>query len=182
MTDQLRVSKIDAARRQLDGAIQLWFAEGDPVAVHSLACAAHQIVQDINEQRGNRNAHLAENMKAVIKPEHLDEAVALLRKPVNFFKHANRDPYGILEFAPITTLLFVMLAIVGIEELGERKSDSQSAFLSWLMIHKPTWFKTDVQIGNQTITAEQRQLLQALPKKEFLETSLRKMARARLNA
>ena len=33
----VRVSKLNAARRQLDCAIEMWFADKDEVAIHTLA-------------------------------------------------------------------------------------------------------------------------------------------------
>ena len=48
----IRVSKLDAARRQPDAAIKLWFADGDEVSVHTLAAAAHQTIHDINQKKG----------------------------------------------------------------------------------------------------------------------------------
>ena len=43
MTDndlqKLHVTKLDAARRQLETAITLWFHDGDPVSIHTLAAA-----------------------------------------------------------------------------------------------------------------------------------------------
>jgi hypothetical protein len=36
----IRIGKLDAARRQLQAAIMLWFTEGDPVAIHTIASAA----------------------------------------------------------------------------------------------------------------------------------------------
>jgi len=46
--DVVPVKKLEAAKRQLHTAITLWFADTDPVSVHTLACAAQQIVHDIN--------------------------------------------------------------------------------------------------------------------------------------
>ena len=48
--EKIRVSKLDAARRQLDCAIELWFAGKDEVSIHTLAAAAHQIISDINKK------------------------------------------------------------------------------------------------------------------------------------
>jgi hypothetical protein len=45
------VSKLDAARRQLQTAIQLWFEERDPVAIHALAYAAYEIIHAISKRR-----------------------------------------------------------------------------------------------------------------------------------
>ena len=44
---KIRVTKLDAALRQLNTAITLWFRDGDEVAIHTLAAASHQIVYDI---------------------------------------------------------------------------------------------------------------------------------------
>ena len=49
---KVAITKLDAARRQLWVAISLWFQDGDEVAIHTLACAAHQIIHDINQHRG----------------------------------------------------------------------------------------------------------------------------------
>ena len=47
--EKISISKLDAACRQLDCAIELWFADGDPVSIHTLACASHQIIHDIKK-------------------------------------------------------------------------------------------------------------------------------------
>ena len=49
------IKKIDAAIRQLDTAISLWFNEGDEIAIHVLACSAHQIIHDINLHKKGPN-------------------------------------------------------------------------------------------------------------------------------
>jgi hypothetical protein len=50
-----RITKLDAAIRQLDTAITLWFTEADTISIHTLACSAHQIIHDINQQKGHRD-------------------------------------------------------------------------------------------------------------------------------
>jgi hypothetical protein len=48
----LKLSKIDAARRQIESAIWLWFVDADIVSVHTLAAAAHSLLLDLAEHRG----------------------------------------------------------------------------------------------------------------------------------
>lgn len=48
----LRLSKLDAARRQIESAIWLWFLDADIVSVHTLSAAAHHILRDLAEHRG----------------------------------------------------------------------------------------------------------------------------------
>jgi hypothetical protein len=46
------VSKLDAARRQLDAAIRMYLANEDELAIHTLAAAAYRILRDLLEKRG----------------------------------------------------------------------------------------------------------------------------------
>ncbi len=48
----LEISKLDAAKRQLDTAIRLYFCDGDPVSIHTLAAASYNILRDVTEQIG----------------------------------------------------------------------------------------------------------------------------------
>ena len=52
MTARLQISKLDAARRQLEIAVRLYFAEDDPVSIHTLTSAAYQLLSDINRALG----------------------------------------------------------------------------------------------------------------------------------
>jgi hypothetical protein len=46
------INKLEAARRQLDTAIRLTFANEDALAIHTLAAAAYRILRDILHERG----------------------------------------------------------------------------------------------------------------------------------
>ena len=45
------ITKLEAAKRQLDCALELFFDEKDAVPIHTLACAAHQVIYDINRDQ-----------------------------------------------------------------------------------------------------------------------------------
>lgn len=47
----MKVSKLEAASRQLDTAIRLLFHQGDAVAVHSLAAGAANVFFDVAEEK-----------------------------------------------------------------------------------------------------------------------------------
>jgi hypothetical protein len=40
---KIELSKLDAARPQLNGAIKLWFREADPVVAHAVISGAYHI-------------------------------------------------------------------------------------------------------------------------------------------
>ncbi len=91
MTTPITLTKMEAARRQLRSAIELWFAEGDPVSVHTLAAAAHQIIHDLN--RRNKGPDLLRDTK-FIKSEYRNEFVSDIKSASNFMKHADRGKMG----------------------------------------------------------------------------------------
>src|SRR5205814_1397104 len=47
---KIPITKLEAARRQIETAITLWFSESDPVSIHTLVSAAHRLVYDINSK------------------------------------------------------------------------------------------------------------------------------------
>jgi len=60
----LIINKLEAARRQLDTAIRLKFANEDDLAVHTITAAAFRILRDITQKRGR--SHLRETIRAGI--------------------------------------------------------------------------------------------------------------------
>lgn len=130
------VKKLEAAKRQLQTAITLWFADADSVSVHTLACVTHQIIHDINADRKGGELLLD---SVVIKDEFRREYLNEMRKAMNFFKHANRDPdsSGSIEFSPAVTDLFILFSIIGIERFGERLSETSVAFLLFYATKNP---------------------------------------------
>jgi hypothetical protein len=141
MNDNVKYSipKIEAARRQLDTAIELWFMEKDEVSVHTLAYAAYQIIHDINVHRGTAHEGLFET--SMIKDEYRSDWNKLVRKPANFFKHADNDPDGTVEFTPASNLMFLMYGVHGLgfllQESGGFSSPQERILSLWLVIHRP---------------------------------------------
>jgi hypothetical protein len=44
---KIKITKMDAAKRQVRTAIKLWFMEEDPVSIHTLVSAAHEIIHTL---------------------------------------------------------------------------------------------------------------------------------------
>jgi hypothetical protein len=91
----MRLDKEEVAVRQLDSAIRLLFDGGDVVSVHTLACAAANVLRDILRAQGGTAWH-----DAIIAshPGIEQEIRQTLARAQNFFKHANRDPEEELDF------------------------------------------------------------------------------------
>jgi hypothetical protein len=52
---KITVTKLDAAKRQLRTALRLWFDDGDPVSIHTLLAAAHEIIHTLYRRKGLRD-------------------------------------------------------------------------------------------------------------------------------
>jgi hypothetical protein len=130
----IRVSKIDAARRQIDVAIRLLFSHGDAVAIHTLASAGARILRDLCEQQATPS-HVA--FKDVIRPGKEKEFNALLNRAANFYKHADRDadeiPDGVEEEVNDAVL---MIATMAYADLGYTPSPEMTALhYSYVALH-----------------------------------------------
>ncbi|HEV2335198.1 MAG TPA: hypothetical protein VGS13_06865 [Stellaceae bacterium] len=87
----IHITKLDAAKRQLRTAIKLWFTGEDPVSVHTLAAAAHEIVHTLFRRRGLSGLLFD---SPLIKEECRSMWAKRMKAVATFFKHAQRDPDG----------------------------------------------------------------------------------------
>ena len=97
--ESIKIPKLETARRQLDTAIALFFQGADPVSIHTLACAAYDVIDNVNQNRGRMEMFVKRRYPRL--PGKL--SVAEINSVQNFFKHADRDPEGELEFFPEMT-------------------------------------------------------------------------------
>jgi hypothetical protein len=98
----VHISKLDAAERQLESAIRMFFHHGDPVAVHTLTPATRTLLIDLGRHEG-REAALDAMLRREIRADQISEVRAMLVEAQNFFKQADRDPEAMLDFDPKTT-------------------------------------------------------------------------------
>jgi hypothetical protein len=169
----VRVDKLDAARRQLQTAITLWFDDGDPVSVHTLAFAAYEIIHIISKKRDpHRRDLLLDTL--VIKDEYQGYWNKQLREDANFFKHADRDPDKVIEFNPFISQMFILYSIVGRELCGERPSDEESAFLWWFQIANPDLLtESGKKLVADTLPVEDVDYIRTAAKREFFDAFMK---------
>ncbi|MES5483847.1 hypothetical protein QMZ05_13930 [Bradyrhizobium sp. INPA03-11B] len=79
----MHISKIEAAQRQLDTAIELYLHEFDLLSIHTLAWAAFSILVSYDK---------ATNAGGVWAKHVRENPSEDARKMANFLKHADRDP------------------------------------------------------------------------------------------
>jgi hypothetical protein len=91
----MRLNKEEVAVRQLDSAIRLLFAGEDVVSVHTLACAAANVLRDMLRAQGGEAWHDA---IVACHPGNEQQIRQTLARAQNFFKHADRDAEEELDF------------------------------------------------------------------------------------
>ena len=137
----IRLSKEQAASRQLDTAIDLLFAGADVVSVQTLAAAASNVFADLLRDH-NQKAWEDEIVECF--PDNEEEARRVLRSAQNFFKHADRDPKAVIDFDEVTNDETIIVAtleygnLLMLEE-GEQKklTTPMSVFQMWYFAKAP---------------------------------------------
>ena len=138
-TDKVKVSKLDAAGRQLHTAIALYFADGDPVSVHTLAAAAHGLVEDLAAVAGQRTP-IHQTLVDQLPPDLVEQVRKAGRGVQNFLKHADRDPTAELVFSQHYTELVLLDAIVTFAKIGGQITWPLEAFTKWFALQNPSLF------------------------------------------
>jgi hypothetical protein len=85
-----KISKLEAAQRQLRTACRLFLDGGDTVSVHTLGWAAHEILEGDPGSAGS----FLEEMAQTATPKTARE----LHEAQNFFKHHQGAPFKTLKF------------------------------------------------------------------------------------
>jgi hypothetical protein len=119
-------------------AIKLWFEGGDPVAIHSLASAAHEIIHALYRQKGLKGLIFDTQH---IRPDMQQKWASSLKKPFNFFKHGRNEPGdAVIEFETQWTVTMMMACAKGLTNMGEPPEMEILALTWWTFFHNPGAF------------------------------------------
>jgi hypothetical protein len=131
-------TKLDAAKRQINTAIWLWFNGSDIVAVHTLAAAAHRIILDLSGSEGIALSPL----DTANLPEGLTKR--MFAKAETFLEPAHDVPDEMINLKPVWTELYLFLVISAYTEFAiddDSYHPLMSAFMLRLGICRPEVFK-----------------------------------------
>jgi hypothetical protein len=147
-----KISKIEAARRQLDAAIELLFENRDIVTVHTVASAACQVLQDLCQNEKLPLAFDKMFAPSLERGMEIREVREAYREHRNFFKHAQnkkgmpetRD-HEIDEFNPFLNVILIRQGTEDYESLTKNSSTHMSAFFMWLCLCYPEMLSGDAK-------------------------------------
>jgi hypothetical protein len=132
------ITKIEAARRQIDAAIELYFHEGDELATHTLVGAAHILITDLSKA-----AKLESILDRYIVPGWRWKFEKAIRAPQNSIKHADTDAeasHGANTWDDAHHLRTAHITGLPANELLLKASDLQSA-LRIYDLKQPLWIR-----------------------------------------
>ncbi|MGY4828214.1 hypothetical protein ACVNIS_06530 [Sphaerotilaceae bacterium SBD11-9] len=136
---QLRqVTKLDAAREQLQEAITLFFEDRSAIAIHTLVLSAHQVLHDYTE----RKASMIKNDRAL--NEHGQSIIQRYNREFNFFKHAKGDKNDTLKFDPELHTFFLADALHLFAAATGEWPRAHQAFNFWFILKRPNMVESEV--------------------------------------
>lgn len=122
-----KITKIDAAARQIETAIELYFNNGDSLSTYTLGYAAFKVLFDLYPHRINDG--FAARLDDLIKKEGWQS----LSRTANFLKHADRDPEAVLtDHHPEMPVAVIGLAVVFYGRIAGDLTKKMMAFDSWI--------------------------------------------------
>ena len=126
-----RVSKLDAARRQIHTAIRMIFSNDDPVSTHTLIGAASSIISNLveNGHSGKSWDQFAQQANNLAPSDYF----RIMREAQNFFKHAKDDPDLEYELDSLDTESIAFFTTLNLGELGCSLTNRESVFQLWYL-------------------------------------------------
>ena len=131
----MQLSKLEAARRQLETAIKLYFEYGDEVSIHALAAAAYSLIRDINEHRGGEP--MLKDLHLFLSDGLAREFRKYINRPENFLKHADKDPDGVDDLEPRWTEALLWEASRKYCEMTGEQNKLMLTFVFWFVERQP---------------------------------------------
>jgi len=134
---EIVIDKLDAARRQLESAITIFFDNGDVVSQHTLISAAHGIVYDLAQQRG-----VGGSIKdsPLVSTENRAGFINKIHLPQNFFKHGRADAGTKLAFRYQVSPFYLFDALRLYVLLAGAATEVMRVFLVWFQLRYPDLF------------------------------------------
>lgn len=142
---QDELSKLDIIEHHIITSIQLIAIEASPVSIHVIAMACEEMILSLANARG---VSLEFDYRIYVKDEHHKQYRDHIKRPYNFFKHANKDPHDNYSGPSLDDLSNVnetltLMNCIGYRELGGAKDIFGRNFAAIMLARNPRLFKVD---------------------------------------
>jgi hypothetical protein len=138
----MKITKLDAAKQQIEMAIVLFFNNNDPISTHTLTNAAYEILVGVGERKNVKP--IVKRLEFLLNDDQLKQignakikdarkmAVKILNTPYNFMKHGKNDPTETLEFEPQFNEAFLWDACRMYVALTNSMTDIMEYFIAYV--------------------------------------------------
>lgn len=121
------ITKTEAAQRQLDTAIDLWFQDRDGLSAFALAFASLKVLFDVYPHKSS------DGFDDILDKVIGEVGWKSLSRNANFLKHADRDPHALLsQFHPDMGMPVIGLATLLYKRVVGTLSVKMKALDSWV--------------------------------------------------
>ena len=136
-TDSIQLTKLEAARKQINTAIRMYFMEMDAVSTHAVLAGGLQIISDLAAKKGQRVGF--EEFLAPIIEDRRNEFVLILREPQNFLKHADRegDETAIYEYRVGALDMYLYMAAQSYQTFTGKSTPEIKSIIAWISFRNP---------------------------------------------
>lgn len=134
------ITKIDAAVRQLETAIELWASDGDFVSIYTLSHSAHEILYQINKGHKTPCKSLADPDPNIFSEEGVRLYKAAFKMNYNFSKHGGANPRELHRYAVGNISCVIFDCIYIHNQLRFPLRAVFEAFFDWLLMTEPELF------------------------------------------
>jgi hypothetical protein len=141
---KIKISKLEAVRRQVETAIRIYFVNGDPVSAHTLAAASFQILVHL-DKKGPQTGTFWDFIETQVEPKYVGEVKKLFTEAENFFKHADRDSDKTLDFLLGMPEWFLWECVIKYQELAGEEPLLMQIYRTWFMIHHSDMLKPEIR-------------------------------------
>jgi hypothetical protein len=139
-----KITKQVSAERLLMTAVDLFFDDGDMLAIHVLSSAAHEVLHVPLRKRGKKSSLLKDS--GMVRPGKIKEFHDFLHETQNFLKHGAKDPNAVLEYYKAETPFWLFDAIKLYSELtGSLKYKKFALFVLWFKLEHPGILEDEVR-------------------------------------
>ena len=166
---RLVITKLEAARRQIDTAIALWFDDGDPISINTLAAAGHHICNDLSHNLKIAGEIMFPKTNTLPKPQQKDKRALWMLE--NFSKHADKPPDNkpdsAINFCPELTEIYLLDATNIFKRIAGESTHLMKAFRLYFYWFNPTLAKPPC-VPSKLYPVD----LRLITKRQFLESFL----------
>jgi hypothetical protein len=132
---KLTLTKLEIVQRQIETCSDLYFAFGDPVSIHVLINAAHEIL-DAHDRKVCKTGMLFDHPEKLLPEGIWAEFREFLKKPYVGFKHGSKDLNETVELPAMLTEVLLISAIEKFAEINQRLTAKMLLLRNWLLVHE----------------------------------------------